>query len=128
MAKNLKQVLAQIDSLQKQAEQLRKKEVAGVIERIQEAITHYGLTVEDLFGAKRPRTAPTKKAQVAKSAKPRARRWKGKAPVSVPKYSLGENTWTGQGRRPKWFVEALAAGKKPEDMVVQNYLDAIELK
>ena len=26
------------------------------------------------------------------------------------------NTWTGVGRKPRWFKEALAAGKKPEDM------------
>jgi DNA-binding protein H-NS len=26
------------------------------------------------------------------------------------------NTWTGVGRKPRWFQEALAAGKKPEDM------------
>jgi DNA-binding protein H-NS len=26
------------------------------------------------------------------------------------------NTWTGVGCKPRWFEEALAAGKKPEDM------------
>lgn len=28
------------------------------------------------------------------------------------------NTWTGVGRKPRWFVEALANGKKPEDLAV----------
>ena len=26
------------------------------------------------------------------------------------------NTWTGRGRKPRWFQDAVAAGKKPEDM------------
>jgi DNA-binding protein H-NS len=26
------------------------------------------------------------------------------------------NTWTGVGRKPKWFEEALAAGKSPEEL------------
>ena len=28
----------------------------------------------------------------------------------------GTQTWTGQGRKPKWLVEALEAGKDLEDM------------
>ena len=26
------------------------------------------------------------------------------------------NAWTGVGRKPQWFVDALAAGKRPEDL------------
>lgn len=29
-----------------------------------------------------------------------------------------ENTWSGRGRKPRWFSEALAKGKKPEDMSI----------
>jgi len=125
MAKNLKQVLAQIDSLQKQAEQLREKEVSGVVGRIKEAIAHYGLTVEDLFGARKTKAGtatPSRKSKAAKGAKTRATKSK-KSPVSFPMYGLNGKTWTGKGRRPKWFVEALAAGKKPEEMQVQEFLD-----
>lgn len=28
------------------------------------------------------------------------------------------DTWPGRGRKPRWFVEALAKGKKPEDMAI----------
>jgi DNA-binding protein H-NS len=117
MAKSLKQVLAQIDSLQKQAEQIRKKEIAGVIERIQEAIDHYGLTVQDLFG-KSGSSVQTVSAKGSKVVKARSSR--KKSPVSFPKYYLDGQSWSGQGRRPKWYIEALAAGKKPEEMLVQN--------
>ncbi|MFN3970068.1 MAG: H-NS family nucleoid-associated regulatory protein [Gemmobacter sp.] len=28
------------------------------------------------------------------------------------------DTWTGRGRKPRWFIEALATGRKPEDMAI----------
>lgn len=48
----------------------------------------------------------------------------GKAKVKsagIPKYANPENpaqTWTGKGRRPEWFVAAMAAGKSPEDVAI----------
>ena len=27
-------------------------------------------------------------------------------------------TWSGRGRKPKWYVAALASGKKPEDLAI----------
>ena len=27
-------------------------------------------------------------------------------------------TWTGRGRKPKWYADALATGKKPEDLAI----------
>lgn len=40
---------------------------------------------------------------------------------SVAKYANPANaadTWSGRGRKPRWFSEALAKGKKPEDMAI----------
>jgi DNA-binding protein H-NS len=28
------------------------------------------------------------------------------------------DTWSGRGRKPRWFSSALAAGKRPEDLAV----------
>ena len=28
------------------------------------------------------------------------------------------DTWSGRGRKPRWFADALAQGKKPEDMAI----------
>lgn len=45
---------------------------------------------------------------------------KGKS-VSAPRYANpgnGADTWTGRGRKPKWFTDAIAAGKSPEDMAI----------
>ncbi|MDO9527292.1 MAG: H-NS histone family protein [Gemmobacter sp.] len=49
------------------------------------------------------------------SAAPRKR-----APAAA-KYANPANpaeTWTGRGRKPRWFEAALAQGKSPEDMVI----------
>lgn len=40
---------------------------------------------------------------------------------AAPKYANPANasdTWSGRGRKPRWFVEALAVGKRPEDMAI----------
>lgn len=40
---------------------------------------------------------------------------------SVPKYANPtdkSDTWSGRGRKPRWFSEALAKGKKPESMAI----------
>ena len=39
----------------------------------------------------------------------------------APKYAHSENPsvkWTGRGRKPKWVVEALQAGKRLEDLAI----------
>lgn len=118
MAKNLKQLLAQIDKLQSQADALKQRERTGVVTRIREAIAHYGLTPEDLFGNphRNVEKAPTKRVQRSKPAKVAK-----KGGAGVPKYQdLTGRTWTGRGKRPAWFVEALAEGKTPESMLIKN--------
>ena len=40
---------------------------------------------------------------------------------AAPKYANPENpsdTWSGRGRKPRWFAEALNAGRSPESMAV----------
>ncbi len=44
-----------------------------------------------------------------------------KRSVAAAKYRNPTNaadTWTGRGRKPRWFEAALKAGKKPEDMAI----------
>lgn len=41
--------------------------------------------------------------------------------VSAPKYQDPNDptrTWTGRGRKPAWFNEALDAGTSPDDMLI----------
>jgi DNA-binding protein H-NS len=40
---------------------------------------------------------------------------------AVAKYRHPENpalTWSGRGRKPQWFVDALASGKSADDMAI----------
>lgn len=46
---------------------------------------------------------------------------KGKAAGGVPKYVHPENpakTWSGRGRQPQWFKEAIASGKSEAELAL----------
>jgi DNA-binding protein H-NS len=90
----------QIARLEKQAEALRKTEVAGVIARIKEAIKTYGLTAADL-GLGRGAV----KIGWASEAKPDK---KTSTTIGVPKYHDPKSgkTWTGRGTPPAWIAGA----------------------
>lgn len=107
MARTSAQIQKQIEQLQREAAALRAKEVKGVIGRIKEAIAHYGLTPQDLFGADQGQPPVT-------AGKARAKR------ESVIRYrDDAGNAWTGVGKRPGWFKSALAAGRTAEDLRVK---------
>ena len=109
---------AQIAKLQAQAEALRAKEVAGVVARIREAIVHYGLTVADL-GLDSAKSKAPKGAAVTAAPKPKAKP-AGKKAARTIKFADGKGgTWSGIGKRPNWFKNALAAGRKPEDLLAK---------
>jgi DNA-binding protein H-NS len=110
VSKSLAQIRKEIEALQRQAEVLKHKEAKDVIARIKEAIAHYGLTAADLglagnSGARRGRAAV-------------AVRDRAKTTASKVKYrDEAGNTWSGHGRRPKWFIDAVAGGKSPEQLL-----------
>lgn len=122
MAKNLRQVLNQIASLQKEADALRAKEVSGVIERIREAIAAYGLTPEALFGDAAPKRRGRKpgakniKKAPAKSPGGRASRSPGVAKYRDP---ASGKTWTGVGKRPAWFIKATEGGNSADELLIK---------
>lgn len=103
MTRTYAQVMKQIEELTKEAEQLRREEVDGVIARIKEAIVAYGLTADDLElnGARRKKTSKA----VAKAEKG----------VAVKFRDDAGNTWMGRGPRPQWLRDALASGKELKD-------------
>jgi len=42
-------------------------------------------------------------------------------PKAAPKFRHPENaelTWSGRGRKPKWFIEQLEAGASPDDLEI----------
>jgi DNA-binding protein H-NS len=114
MAKTLAQIRQQIEKLEKEAKSVRAKEVAGVIGRIREAIESYSLTAEDLFGTKVNKASRPKRTAggaLKKVAKKKSAMAKFKDPSS-------NKTWTGHGKRPGWFVDAVASGKTAEELAI----------
>ena len=96
----------QIAALETQAEQLRKQEIAEVVARMQEAIKVYALTPDDLF--------PPAGAQKVKQVK------SASGGKSAPKYRdpASGKTWTGNGKRPAWYIAAIEGGAAPESLAV----------
>jgi DNA-binding protein H-NS len=116
MSKTYAQVMKQIDTLKAEAEKLRRKEVDGVVARIREAITHYGLTAADLglrgASAAKPAGKPGKRKAKAKVVRRRG------APAVVKFKDDAGHVWGGRGPRPQWLRDALAAGRKLEEFAV----------
>ena len=107
MAIDLKKLnQTQLNDLIVRAER-RKDEIAteGVSrlrDRILKLIADEGFTFEQVFGGKRGRG----KARGSK-VKPKYRN-----PADT------SQTWAGRGKRPRWFNDALAAGKKEKDLLI----------
>jgi DNA-binding protein H-NS len=167
MASSYEQVRKKIQALQAEAEKLRKQEAGEVIDRIKEAIKHYGLTMADLFSggtqqrASRPANRRQRTASAARYADGQGNEWGGRGPrprwlrdalaagkklddfqvgssaddgadrpqrvqptrkkrAAAPRYrDEAGHSWSGKGRRPGWFLEALATGKKPGDLAIK---------
>jgi len=112
MTKTYAQIQRQIDTLKREADKLRRKEIEGVIGRIKEAVRVYGLTAGDLgLGG----TSGAKRAPIAKRSR---RKSKTKYSPTVKYRDSSGNTWVGRGPRPQWLRDALNAGKSLQDFAV----------
>lgn len=62
------------------------------------AAQKHGFSLADLVGGKKPK--------------------KAKAPAKYKNPADASQTWSGRGRQPAWFKDALAKGKSPKDLAV----------
>lgn len=93
------ELVKQIQELQAQADAVRREEVAAVVSQIHALMAQYNLTIEDVGGRKAAK-APGKKIP--------------------PKYINEDGeTWTGQGRPPRWITDAQAAGRDINEFKVR---------
>lgn len=94
--KELKDLQGQVSKAIASFEDRRKKEALAELE---EKAKQMGFSLAELTGV----TAVRKRAPaVAKYANP----------------ADATETWSGRGRKPRWFEAALKSGKKPEDMAI----------
>ncbi len=121
MTKTYAQLKKERDALDKKIDEALRKEKAGVVARIKEAITVYGLTASDLgLGAKRgPKPGSKRAGKNTGKGTTKAGKAKGwpnpNAGKPIRFRDEAGNTWVGRGPRPQWLRDALAAGKKVED-------------
>lgn len=94
--KELKELQAQVVKAIATFEERKKKEA---IAELQEMARAKGFTLEELTGAAVVRRRAPASAKYANPAN-------------------NSDTWSGRGRKPRWFIEALASGKQPDDLSV----------
>jgi len=110
--KSLESIEAEISRLKAQADEIRSKERVGVIGRIRDAIEVYQITAQEL-GFSRGGVAAKKTPKVKKGSS-------AKKPTRAAKYGdVDGNTWSGMGKRPNWFKDALASGSTPEQLLIK---------
>ncbi|MBV8156850.1 MAG: H-NS histone family protein [Dyella sp.] len=92
-----------ISKAQSRQHELRKEKVAKLRDKIHALIKAEGFSFEDVFG--QARGGKTRRA----------------GGTVAPKYrnpADPEQTWSGRGKRPRWFNDALKAGKKEKDLAI----------
>jgi DNA-binding protein H-NS len=115
--KSYKQIRAELDKLQREAESVRKTESAGVIAKMKKTIEEYGLTAADLGldgaasagGSSQPSAKTASKTASRKApAKKGAAKKAGSTSAGVAKYRDPESgkSWSGFGRVPGWLAAA----------------------
>ena len=94
--KELKDLQSQVAKAIASFEDRKKKEAIAELEEIARA---KGFSLAELTGA-----------SVARKRAPASAKYANPADAS--------DTWSGRGRKPRWFVAALASGQQPEDLAV----------
>jgi DNA-binding protein H-NS len=94
--KELKDLQSQVAKAVATFADRKKKEAIAELEEIARA---KGFTLAELTGMAAPRKRAPASAKYANPAD-------------------ASDTWSGRGRKPRWFVAALAAGKTPADLAI----------
>jgi DNA-binding protein H-NS len=96
-SKTYAQLQLEIATLQKQAEEARKREIAEAIAEVKALMKAKGVSLADLAGG-----------DVA------ANKGRRKPATAQFKDPVTGSTWSGRGRTPTWLAEAEASGKSRE--------------
>ncbi len=94
--KELKDLQAQVSRAIATYEDRQKKQALAQLE---EKAREMGFSLAELTGTSMPRKRAPASAKYANPANP-------------------SETWSGRGRKPRWFDAALKSGKRPDDMAI----------
>lgn len=97
---NKKQTRDLMRKLESHMKGIDKEKVAKVKAKVNALLKAEGVTFQEVYGRKRT----------------------GKTAKVAPKYRnpAGSETWSGRGKRPRWFTAALKAGKKEKDLLIKK--------
>lgn len=99
-AMTLKELTKLQAEVQKAIEGFEARRIREAIDQLEAHARELGFALSDLVSG-----LPVKKTRAS----------------PAPRYRNPEHpfdTWSGRGRQPRWFSEALAAGKTPDDLAV----------
>lgn len=100
-----KELLSLRDRIEKTLASLKKKELKAAREAAEKAAASHGFSLAELTGDA-PKARKKKKGP------------KTKAPAKYKNPANADLTWTGKGRQPQWFKDAMAAGSTPESLEI----------
>jgi DNA-binding protein H-NS len=111
VSESFEALLQQANELIKKAHEIRANEKPAAIERIKAEIAKYELTAEDLGLS--TSTGGRKEKRVTGTAK---------VTTGKPKYRNPDDgqTWSGHGKRPRWYTEGLNSGKTQDDFLIKE--------
>ncbi len=115
-------MLAQIDDLKKQAERVRKDELATVIRTIKKQIRDYGISLQDLgvlVDGSASQVGPVRGAK-KRPLKARGKTVKAKKVVPAKYRDSKGNSWSGRGKTPLWVRDAIASGQPLETLLISQ--------
>lgn len=92
-----------IGKAQQRQGELRKEKVVKIREKVNALIKAEGYTVEDIFGVR---------------GKVKVKRSTGTVKPKFRNPANPTQTWSGRGKRPHWFNDALKAGTKDKDLLI----------
>ena len=95
--KELKDLQAQLAKAIASYEERKRKEAVAELE---DKARQMGFTLSELLGT-----------QVTRKRAPAAEKYRNPADH--------DQTWSGRGRKPRWFELALAEGKSPDDLLIK---------
>lgn len=92
------ELMQEVARIQEQAELARRAEAKDAIAKIREMVSTYEIRPEDIFG------------NIA------GRKVRARSDIASTYRDETGRTWSGRGPRPKWIRDALAQGKKLDEL------------
>lgn len=98
-----------LEDVKKALQSARARDQRNARKAAEKAAAEFGFSLDEI--SEKPTTE--KKSKKAKAS--------GKSTPSKPKYANPADksaTWTGKGRQPNWYREAVESGTQPESMLI----------